>query len=148
MLSWFYFVLWPWLAGRSAKAYEKYSILTIFSSLGPFLLKFGQVMKWFKLELHEIIRIWYVMACPMVFVLSCGRVWSRSAGKGAQTCESWLFFSNFCQLRLPLKSLGRLRVTYIKIAWNCKSAACKHVLNGFPFTLWYRLAARNAETCN
>ena len=58
---------------RSAKTYEKSSVLSIFGSLGPFPQVFWQVKECLILKMDEMIRMWYVIACPMVFSLLSNR---------------------------------------------------------------------------
>ena len=40
-----------------------------FSCLVPFPQIFGQVKEWLMIELHKIIRMSHVVACPIVFAL-------------------------------------------------------------------------------
>ena len=67
----FYFALRSWSGKRSAETCEECLNLSIFSCLGPFLKFLGQVKEWLILDLHEMIRMSYVVAFPMVFNLLC-----------------------------------------------------------------------------
>ena len=67
----FNFAMTSMSTGRSTLTYEECSNLSIFSRLGPFSQVFGQVKEWDMLELHEMIRVSYLVACPMVFNLLC-----------------------------------------------------------------------------
>ena len=49
----------------------KSSILSIFSRLGLFLQFFGQVKERLTLDLNEMIRLSYAVACPIGFTLLC-----------------------------------------------------------------------------
>ena len=35
------------------------------------LFLFGQVKEWLILELHEMIKVSHILACPIVFILPC-----------------------------------------------------------------------------
>ena len=52
----------------------KYSILSIFSRLGLFLQFFGHVKERLTLDLHEMIRASYSVACTIGFILFCDLV--------------------------------------------------------------------------
>ena len=68
VLNCFYFVLWATLSGRSVQSYEKWSIFSVFNRLGAFPHVFGQLKGLLMLELHKIIKVSYVVACPVVFI--------------------------------------------------------------------------------
>ena len=63
----FYLALWSRFAGRSSQTSEKCSILSIFGS-GSFSPEFSTVREVAKLVLHEIIKIWNVIAWLIVFI--------------------------------------------------------------------------------
>ena len=50
-------------------------ILGIFSCLNPFRQFFRQVKEWLLLKLYEMIRMSYVVECPIVFVYLCHLGW-------------------------------------------------------------------------
>ena len=43
----------------------------IFSRLGPFIQVFGQFKEWLILELHNMIKLAPILACPIVLILLC-----------------------------------------------------------------------------
>ena len=73
MLSCLYFALRPMSVGRCAQTYEEGSNLSVFRDLRLFLQFFGQVKEWVIFNLHEMITMSHVVACPMVFILFCDR---------------------------------------------------------------------------
>ena len=87
----FSLALWSRLTGWSAKTYEKWSFLGIFSRLSSFPQVFGQVKEWFILELLEMMKAPHVVACSIIFMF----LWSRLKGRSAQTYKKWSFFSIF-----------------------------------------------------
>ena len=92
--DYFYFVWWSRLVGSSARTYEKWSVFSIFSSLGPFPQVFGKVKEWLvrTAQNNKIVTCSYVPSC-FYFVL-----WAKLSGRSVQSCEKWLFFSVFSQL--------------------------------------------------
>ena len=50
-----------------------YHLFSIFSRLVPFPQVFGQVKEWLMLDLHEMIRLLHVVACPVVSILVSDR---------------------------------------------------------------------------
>ena len=76
----FYFALRSRSPWTSAQTYEKCSELSIFSRLSPFLRLFGIVKEWIITELHEMLRISHVVACPIDFIL----LWDQSRQRGSQ----------------------------------------------------------------
>ena len=81
----FLFVLWSRLAGRSAQTYERYSVSSIFSRLGPFPHVFGQVKCLLMLKLHKIKYMAHIVACHILFFYII--LWTRLAGTSAQSYE-------------------------------------------------------------
>ena len=53
----FYFVWWSRMAGSSAQTYEKWSLFSLFSRLGPFDQVFGQVKGWLMLKLKNFVLL-------------------------------------------------------------------------------------------
>ena len=43
----------------------------IFSRLGRFIQVFGQLKEWLILELHNMIKLAPILACPIVLILLC-----------------------------------------------------------------------------
>ena len=58
-------------AGRSAHTYQKRSLFNIFRRLGLFIQVFGQVKEWLLLELHKMIKLAPILACPILLILLC-----------------------------------------------------------------------------
>ena len=59
------------LARRSVQNHESSSFFGVFSRLGHFPKFLGQVKECLALELHEMIKVPNVIACPMDFNLFC-----------------------------------------------------------------------------
>ena len=59
----------------------KNDFFSIISRLGLFRLVFGQVNEWPILELHEMIRVLHLVACPVTFILFYGRDWQARVFK-------------------------------------------------------------------
>ena len=57
------------------------NFFSIISRLGLFRLVFGQVNEWPILELHEMIRVLHLVACPVTFILFYGRDWQARVFK-------------------------------------------------------------------
>ena len=55
--------------GQVLKIFKKCLFFSIFSTLGPILQIYWQVMEQFILEFHEIIRMSHVIACLVIFIL-------------------------------------------------------------------------------
>ena len=102
----FQFPLWSRSAGRSTQTYKKWSFFSAFSRLGPFPQAFAQVKEWLILELHGVIRLLYLVACPVDFnLISDG---GQQSGVLKPTKNE--HFQIFLAVRVSfLKFLGRLR---------------------------------------
>ena len=100
----FYFVSWERLARRSVQSYKEWSCFCSFSRLGDFPPVFGQVKEWLILELYETIRVLYVVAFPLFFVL-----WSRWERRNVQSYEKWSFLSVFSPLRHFPQHFGQVK---------------------------------------
>ena len=100
------------------KELQKMLNFKYFSSFGPFLQNFGQFMEWRMLELHERIRMWHVIACPIVLILLCCRDRQRGVLKPMKddpflVCQLFRTFSpNFWVVKecLILELLEMIRV--------------------------------------
>ena len=103
----FLFVLWSRLAGRSAQMYERYSVFSIFSRLGPVPHVFGQVKGLLMLKLHKIKYMAHIVACHILFFYII--LWPRLAGRSAQSYEQCSVLVLLAVWVLFPKSLVRLR---------------------------------------
>ena len=77
-----------------------------FYTFGSFSQVFGQIKKWLILEFLEIIRMWHLIECPMVFMLLC--FWSRQGGV-LKLMKDDHFLVFLAVWLLFIKSLRRLR---------------------------------------
>ena len=74
---------------------------SIFSRLDSFPQVFGQVKEWLMLDLHEIIRVPHVVACPMDCHLPCDGGQQGGVLKFMKNdhvlvfLAVWVFFSKF-----------------------------------------------------
>ena len=138
----FYLALRSRSARRSAKTYEKWSFLGVFSCLNHFPQFSGQVKEWFLLKLNEMIRISHVVECPIVFVLLCNLGWQGGVLKLMKNAQLWIFLTVW---ELSSKFLGRWR-SGMRIAWNGKSVTWSCVPNYFYFVLWLRWGGRGFQS--
>ena len=110
----FYFAFQSRSAGRRAQTYDKMIIVfSIFNHLCPFPQVFRQVKEWLILELHEIIRVLHVVACPIDFSLLCDGVRQERVLKPTKNDH---FQALLAASVLFLKFLGRLMSG---VYWNC-----------------------------
>ena len=79
----------------------------IFSSLGPFSQDFGQVKEWDILELHEMIRMWHVIAFMTIFILLSGQGQQRGELKRMKNGHFKYFFTVWVIVTMSLGSLRR-----------------------------------------
>ena len=84
----------------------KINIFNIFSRLGFFPQVFGQVKKWLMLDLHETIRVFHLVGCPIVFICFSNRDWQ---GRVLKIMKSDHFFSIFNCLCPFLQVFGQVK---------------------------------------
>ena len=104
----FYFAFWLRSTGRNVQTYERF-FLSTFSRLGHFPLVFGQVKESHILEFHDTIRVPYLGACPIVFILFYAQGWQ---GGVFETMKNDHFLVILAVLVLFPKFLGRLRSSF------------------------------------
>ena len=122
-----YFVLWAKLAGRSVQSYDNWLFFSPFSRLDPFSQVAIKVKKWLILEVHEMIGVLHLVACPMVFNLLCGRVHQGGMLKLVKN-DYFLVF-----LTIPPSFWVAYGVVYIRIARNDKSVSFCRIRTEFFF---------------
>ena len=61
--------------GGVFKVMKNDHFFNVFTSFGPFPRIFRQVNEWPILKLHEMIRVLYLVASPIVFILFDDRDW-------------------------------------------------------------------------
>ena len=59
----------------------KNNFFRVFSRLGLFPQVFLQLKEWFILELHEMIRVPHLVACPIIFILFDNQDWQEGVLK-------------------------------------------------------------------
>ena len=59
-------LLWDRSQQGGVFKHGKYSFFSIFSRLDPFLHVFGQMKEWLILHLYQMIRVPFLVACPIV----------------------------------------------------------------------------------
>ena len=102
----FQFPLWSTSAGRSTQTYKKWSFFSAFSRLGPFPQAFAQVKEWLILELHGVIRLLYLVTCPVDFNLISDGGQQGGVLKPTKNDHFQIFLTVWVSF---LKFLGRLR---------------------------------------
>ena len=102
-------------------------------------------MEWLILGCHEIITMWHVIACPMVFLLFSGRVPQEEVLKLMKDDLYWVLLRPFGTFSLSL--WAGWRMAYISITWNDKGTTCSCLPNCFYFALLSRLAGRSVQSC-
>ena len=70
----------------------------------------------------------HVVAWPIFFFLI---LWEKLAARSVHSYEKCSFFNIVSRLDPFPYVFGHMRVSYIRIAWNDKSATCSCVANGF-----------------
>ena len=94
-----------WEAGV-LKLKNKCSILNLFRGLGYFPQISGQVKEWIMLELHGMIRVTHIVACPVTHILLCGRGRLGAVLKLIKIDQFLVFLAGWFLFH---KFLGRLR---------------------------------------
>ena len=140
----FYLILGARLAGKGVENHEKRLFVSVFSLLDSFSQDFRQVREWLILQLHEMIRVLHVVACPIVCT-------SFMVGIGIEECwklsKMIIFKKYFHQfLFLSLSFWAGKWVAYIRMAWNDKNATCSYVPSCFYLVLWSTMAGRSVQT--
>ena len=87
----------------------KSSIFSILKHLDPFNQVFRKIMEWLILGFFKIIRMWHVIACPMVFILLSGR---GTRGEVLKLMKDHLFWAFLTVLVLFSRFLSRLRSSF------------------------------------
>lgn len=118
---------------------------------GQFKVFFVVVMRFLKILISfrtshsyfvKIIRVYLIIACPMVFIV----LWNWCQ-QGRVIKPMVLKFAYFWLSGLSSRRFwAGERVTCIKNAWNYKYGTFSWMRDGFYFPLWSRLAGRSAKT--
>ena len=72
-----------WVRSQQGGVFKhgKYSFFSIFSRLDPFLHVLGQMKEWLILHLYQMIRVPFLVACPIVFILFHDQNWQERVFK-------------------------------------------------------------------
>ena len=74
-------LLWDRSQQGGVFKHGKYSFFSIFSRLDPFLHVLGQMKEWLILHLYQMIRVPFLVACPIVFILFHDQNWQERVFK-------------------------------------------------------------------
>ena len=108
--------------------------------MGHFPQVYEQVNEWPILQLHEMIRLLHVVACPVTSILFEDRDWQGEVMKN----DLFLVFLSVW-VNFP-KFLDPIGVPYVRTEQNNKSVTFIFVPNCFYFILWVTLVGRSVES--
>ena len=99
----FYFDLRSWSSWKTAQTYKKWSALSIFGRCGPLPQDFSQVQAQIISCFIQIMRVCFIIAYPMIFILfcdqashgECSNLWKMLSFKYFQLFGSFPSIFNF-----------------------------------------------------
>ena len=126
----FYFAFWSWSAWRSTKTYQIWSVLSIFGRCCSFPQYFGQVLANTTLRFVKDLRVCFIVAFSMVFIMLWDRQKQGEVLKLMRNDQIYVFLALWV---LSLILWACQAVVYIRIAWNDKNVTFSCMSNGFYF---------------
>ena len=128
------------LQGGELKLMKRYHIFSIFSRFCPFAQVFGKVNDWSISEVHEKIRVLYMVACTIFF--NC-RDWQ---GRMFKFMKNDNFLNIFMSFGLFPKVFGQVNEWLMLEVPKTMSVTCNCVPNSCYFVLWAKLAGTSVES--